>query len=402
MKRLTGGITAPTGFTAAGVRAGIKKKNTDPDLALVVSSTPGPIAGMFTTNEVVAAPVIADRRRLAGGQGRAIVVNSGCANACTGAPGLRDAEEMAALVANALGIPSRQVFVGSTGVIGQRLPMPKIRAAIPELIRRARRTGGRDAARAILTTDTRAKEAAYQDRIGGRVVTVGGMCKGSGMIHPDMATMLAYVSTDAVIGRRVLQTALGDAVEASFNCISVDGDTSTNDTILCLANGCAGNAPIRTGTPDGRRFQRLLEAVCRELARAICWDGEGVTKVMELIVRGCRTERDARLVAKAISTSVLVKTAMFGEDANWGRIMAAAGRAGVRLRPHTVTLQFGDTPIVRGGMTLGARAERRIARIVRQREFTITLDLGQGKASARRWFTDLSFDYVRINASYRS
>jgi glutamate N-acetyltransferase/amino-acid N-acetyltransferase len=253
-----------------------------------------------------------------------------------------------------------------------------------------------------MTTDTKAKEVACSARIAGRTITVGGMAKGSGMIHPDMATMLAYLTTDAVIARRALQTALVQAVSDSFHCISVDGDTSTNDTVLCLANGLAQNAPLRPGTAPFGRFQELLNRACLSLAMQICRDGEGATKLVRIAVTQARTVKAAQRVARAVATSALVKTALFGEDANWGRIMAAAGRAGVPINPDKLRLAFDGVPIVAGGVTLGPSAERRIARVARRKEFTITIALGQGKASAQIWTTDLSYEYVKINASYRS
>lgn len=401
IQRLRGGVTAPAGFLATGVHAGLKKPGLL-DLALVVSEREAAAAGVFTRNRVVAAPVLLDRAHLRGGRGRAILVNSGGANACTGARGLADAREMARLVAAALGLDPRTVYVGSTGVIGRFLPMPRIRRAIPLLVGGLSRRGGRRAAQAIMTTDRRPKEVAVRARIAGRTVTIGGMAKGSGMIHPDMATMLAYLTTDAAIEPRTLQRVLSAAVDRSFNRISVDGDTSTNDTVLCLANGAAGNTLLRNGSPGLARFRHLMEEACRSLAMQICRDGEGVTKVVEIAVTGARTAADARRIARTVGTSCLVKTALFGEDANWGRIMAAVGRAGVRIVPDRITLAFGGIPIFRGGRSLGRAVERKLDAVVRRREFTISIGLGQGAAAASLWTTDLSYDYVRINASYRS
>lgn len=401
MRESTGGITAPLGFLAAGMHVGIKKSPL-PDLALVASVREGPIAGVFTRNRVAAAPVMLDRRRLRRGTGRAILINSGNANACTGARGLADAEELAALTAGLLGTDPRAVFVGSTGVIGQPLPMPCIRRGIPALVKRLRRGGGREAARAILTTDTRTKEVALSARIGGCLVTVGGMAKGSGMIHPDMATMLAYLTTDVAVERRTLQRALVAAVAPSFNCISVDGDTSTNDSVLCLANGMAGNPVVRAGSVSAAAFQRLLDEACRVLAMQVCRDGEGATKLVQVDVVGAQTEAGARLVARTVATSMLVKAALFGEDANWGRIMAAIGRAGVPVDPSRIELWCDGTPIVKAGVGLGRSAERRLGRIMRRREFAVTIDLAQGSGRARLWTTDLSYDYLRLNAAYRS
>ncbi|MBM4125349.1 MAG: bifunctional glutamate N-acetyltransferase/amino-acid acetyltransferase ArgJ [Nitrospira sp.] len=401
LKEIKGGITAPQGFLASGVHAGIKKQAA-PDLALLVSVKEGPIAGVFTTNRVVAAPVVLDRAHLRGKVGRAIIVNSGNANACTGARGLADARETARLLASRLGVATRQVFVGSTGVIGHPLPMARIRAGIPAVVTRLRRGGGSEAARAIMTTDLAVKEVAVTARIAGHRITVGGMAKGSGMIHPDMATMLAYLTTDAAIAQPTLQRALKAAVDPSFNSISVDGDTSTNDTVLCLANGLAGNPLLTAGSRELAAFQELLDHVCHSLALKICRDGEGVTKVVRILVAGARTQAEAKQVAKTIATSSLVKTALFGEDANWGRVMAAIGRSGVPIAPQKLGLAFEGIPIVKQGVGLGPAAERRIDRVVRRKAFTITVDLGQGSQQAWLWTTDLSYDYVKINASYRS
>jgi glutamate N-acetyltransferase / amino-acid N-acetyltransferase len=395
------GITAPQGFLAAGVHCGIKKAGVL-DLALVVSERSGPIAGVFTNNQVVAAPVVLDRLHLRRGVGRAFLINSGNANACTGAQGMAAARKTAELVARRLGSRVDEVFIGSTGVIGRKLPVDRIIKALPELFRQLSRTGGAEAARAILTTDLKPKSVVRRALINGRTVTVGGMAKGSGMIHPDMATMLGYVTTDASITGTALRRALRQAVDASFNCISVDGDTSTNDTVLCLANGMAGNRRIKEGTEAFRRFAQLLRQVCEPLALAICRDGEGVTKVVKIEVAGAGSAIQARAVARTIGTSNLVKTALFGEDANWGRVMAALGRAGVPVNPSKVSLTFGGVPMVRLGVSLGLRAERRIARVFKRKEFTITVGLGEGRHRAELWTTDLSYDYVRINASYRS
>jgi glutamate N-acetyltransferase/amino-acid N-acetyltransferase len=306
------------------------------------------------------------------------------------------------LLARHIGIPSHHVFIGSTGVIGRVLPVDRIVKGIPQLLSQLSDCGGMDAARAIMTTDLRPKSIALQDTIGGRLITIGGMAKGSGMIHPNMATMLAYFTTDASITRSALRQALSLSINESFNCISVDGDTSTNDTVLCLANGMAENRTIKEGTVASRRFLLLLTEACQALALAICRDGEGVTKVVNIEVTGAATVAQARQVAQTIATSNLVKTALFGEDANWGRVMAAIGRAGVPITPSKLSLWFGGVPMVQNGIGLGLVAERRIAKVFRRKEFTIAAGLGQGRHRAHVWTTDLSFDYVRINASYRT
>lgn len=395
------GVTTPQGFQAAGIHCGIKKPGML-DLALVVSTVTGPIAGVFTKNRVAAAPVVLDRLHLSRRRGRAIIVNSGNANACTGVRGLAAAKTMASLVAKSLAVPVNQVFVGSTGVIGRVLPLDRVKAGIPGLLSSLSVQGGDLAAQAILTTDLRPKTTAMRARIGGRLVTIGGMAKGSGMIHPNMATMLAYLTTDAAISPSALQGALKAAVDQSFNCITVDGDTSTNDTVLCLSNGLAGNALIQPGTPDYRRFERLLTDACHTLALAICRDGEGVTKIVKIQVDGAKTTAAAKQVAVTVATSNLVKTALFGEDANWGRVMGAIGRSGVPIEQDKISVHFDKIGMVKRGMGTGLAAERKIAQVFKQKEFTISVNLGQGTARAHMWTTDLSYDYVRINASYRS
>jgi glutamate N-acetyltransferase/amino-acid N-acetyltransferase len=401
MRRKPVGVTAPLGFQAAGIHCGIKKSN-QLDLALCVSDVSGPIAGVFTKNRVAAAPVLLDRHHLQSPRGRAIIVNSGNANACTGEQGLLAAQAMATAVAQRLAVPVQEVFVGSTGVIGRALPIDRITRAVPTLISRLSGQGGRQAAQAILTTDLRPKTVVVQAKIDGRLVTIGGMAKGSGMIHPNMATMLGYLTTDAAIAPAALQRALKSATDRTFNCITVDGDTSTNDTVLCLANGLAKNRTIQPGTRSYRAFERLLTEAAKALALMICRDGEGVTKVVKILVEGATTTAAAKRVAETIATSNLFKTALFGEDANWGRVMAAIGRAGVAIHPDRVVVRFDDIVMVRRGVGTGLDAERKIAKVFKRKEFTVRIHLAQGSADAHMWTTDLSYDYVRINASYRS
>lgn len=401
MKRKPVGVTAPIGFQAAGVHCGIKKSELL-DLALCVSEVSGPIAGVFTKNRVAAAPVILDRHHLRAHQGRAIIVNSGNANACTGGQGLIAAQAMAAVVARRLAIPVEQVFVGSTGVIGRALPVDRITRAVPILISCLSVEGGDQAAQAILTTDLRPKTVAVKATIGGRLITIGGMAKGSGMIHPNMATMLAYLTTDAAITPSALQRALKSATDRSFNCITVDGDTSTNDTVLCLANGLAKNRTIQMGTRSYGIFERGLTEAAQALALMICRDGEGVTKVVKILVQGATTTTAAKRVAATVATSNLFKTALFGEDANWGRVMAAIGRSGVAINSDKVEVRFDNIVMVRRGMGTGLDVEKQIAKVFKRKEFTVAIDLAQGSACAHMWTTDLSYDYVRINASYRS
>lgn len=395
------GITSVQGFLASGIHAGIKKDGR-PDLALITSQSVATAAGCLTRNRFKAAPLLVSREHLKMHQGRAIIVNSGNANACTGKQGYRDARKIARWVATALHIPMHQVFVASTGVIGEPLPMAKIQTAIPNVIASLSSTGGHWAARAIMTTDTFPKEFALTSRIGKTPVTLGGMAKGSGMIHPDLATMLAFICTDAAIESSALQEALRTAVDQSFNRISVDGDTSTNDLVLCLANGLAKNPPIRKGSSTFKIFAQLLTLLCQELARMIVRDGEGATKFVTLQIQEARNESEAFCIAEAIARSVLVKTALFGEDANWGRIMAAIGASGVKVPAEKISLSVNGIPIALGGIAVGKRAEAQAGRKLRQKDITLTVGLGQGKAEVVYYTTDLSEDYVKINAAYRT
>jgi len=400
-RRLNSGITAPKGFLAAGIHSGIKQAE-QLDLALVTSEIPGPIAGVFTKNTIPAAPVILDRHHLKKGVGQAIIINSGNANAFTGTDGLEHARETVHLLAQQLGIPKHSVFIGSTGVIGIPLPMPALKKGIPVLASQLRKIGHQDAAQAIMTTDTRPKTIAIQHTIGGKLVTIGGMAKGSGMIHPDMATMLAYITTDAFIEQKILQKILRIVVDQTFNCISVDGETSTNDTVLCLANGMAGNRTIRPSLSAHTQFQKLLHEVCHYLAMEICRDGEGATKVIEIQVNEATSHKAAQQFAQTLATSPLVKTAVFGADPNWGRIIAALGRAGYPLRPNRIVIAFNNLNIVKDGKGLGPRIERQVQKIMQRPSFTISVSLGMGIGKATKWTTDLTYDYVKINASYRS
>lgn len=407
-----GSVTSPAGFTAVAVPAGLKKEN-QLDLALVYSEQDCACAAVFTTNQVVAAPVIVDRETLAANNTavRAIVANAKNANACTGEPGLTNARETQRLTAVALGIQPDQVLLLSTGVIGVPLPMDKIRAGVEtavEILQRsgaeAQRDGGLEAARAIMTTDTRPKHLAMVVELPGGVVTIGGMAKGAGMIHPNMATMLAVITTDAQIAPEVLQTMLGTTVHHSFNRISVDGDTSTNDTVLLLANGVSGTAVA--DAHSHALFAAALTFVCTELAKMIVQDGEGATKFVEIEVTGAATDADAHTIANTIATSPLVKTAFAGSDPNWGRILAAAGRAGVPFDqnqtglwvsiPEKERLQL----VAQGTPTDYQEADA--AHVFAQPEFEIQLQVGMGMGTAVVWTCDLSHDYVSINADYRT
>jgi len=395
------GLSAVAGVRAAGVTCGLKKDGR-PDLALVVADGPATVAATFTLNRVQAAPIRVSKRHLRGGRFSAVVLNSGNANACTGPQGLRDAEATAAEVARVLRRPAGEVFVASTGVIGRPLDMRAVRAGIRQAAQALTPRGGGRAARAILTTDTTAKEAAVRFAVGRRRVTIAGMAKGSGMIAPHMATMLAVIATDAAVESRFLQRALGEAVAESFNCITVDGDTSTNDMVLCFATGAAGASPLAVGSRASETFRQALRQVCLVLAKMIARDGEGATKLAEVRIQGARSVREARLAAEAVATSPLVKTTLFGEDINWGRIMAALGRSGARFDPDRVELSVDHVPVVHHGVSLGLRAEAAANRRLRRREFTLIATLHAGRAEARLWTTDLSEAYVRINAGYRS
>ncbi len=401
IRTLRGGLTAVTGIRAAGLWAGIKKIR-QPDLALIVSDRPAVAAGLFTRNRFQAPPLILTRRHLRGGRLRAIIVNSGNANACTGAAGLAHAEATARETARLLRCPKQQVAVASTGVIGVPLPVEKIHRALPRLVRGLTAQGGRHAARAIMTTDTVLKEVALEARIGGRAIRVGGIAKGSGMVHPHMATMLAFLATDAVIAPPLLRCALAHAADESFHAITIDGDTSTNDLVLCLATGTAGGPALRPGTTPYRQFCRLLTEACRRLARQMIEDAEGATKVLQITVQDASTSMQARQVAQAVARSLLVKTAFYGQDPNWGRIMAAIGTSGVAVREARVSIAFGPVTVVRRGVSAGPAAERRAAAVLRRRQIPVVIRLHQGRADTTVWSCDLTDNYVRINAHYRS
>ncbi|MGO0123179.1 bifunctional glutamate N-acetyltransferase/amino-acid acetyltransferase ArgJ [Desulfothermobacter acidiphilus] len=394
-----GGVTAARGFLAHGVAARIKKHKKD--LALVLSQEPAVVAGVFTTNRVKAAPVLLTQRRVASRQAQAIVVNSGNANACTGPEGMEDAELMARAVAEALSLPEERVLVSSTGVIGERLPVKKIIKALPELVQGLSREGHAAAAEAIMTTDTTPKEAALEFFLEGYTCRVGGMAKGSGMIHPCMATMLAFITTDVAIAPGLLQQALSEVVEDSFNSITVDGDTSTNDMVLVLANGQAANPPIEEEGLDYLTFKQALYEVCVSLARQIARDGEGATKLIEVRVEGALTVEEARRAARAVAASNLVKAAVFGEDPNWGRILCALGYSGARFEPEQVSLWLGPVQVVAAGRGVAFDEEEARSALASD-PVSIRADLGAGSATATAWGCDLTYDYVRINAHYRT
>jgi glutamate N-acetyltransferase / amino-acid N-acetyltransferase len=396
---IPGGVTAARGFRAAGISAGIKA-NRNPDLALLVSDAPAQAAAVFTTNKATAAPVIVSREHLqrSGGIARAIVVNSGCANACTGEDGLAAARETTAETARLVGCPIEQVLVASTGVIGVSLPMDKIAAGLPSALAALGADQGPQAARAIMTTDPFPKEAAARIAIGGREVAIGGMAKGSGMIEPMMATMLAFVTTDASVPQALLDRALREAVHDTFNAITVDGECSTNDCVMLLANATSG-AVVSDATYGA--FLDGLTAVCRTLALGIVRGGEGATKLVTVSVSGAASSEEARRAAKAIANSPLVKTAIHGGDPNWGRLIAVAGRAGVAFELERAAVRIGSTVLFDRGRPHDERTPE-AAEYLKGTDLTVSVDLGAGSASSTVWTCDLSAEYVRINADYRT
>ena len=401
MKFIEGGVTTPRGYVAAGCHCGIKKSSRAKDLALIFSKRKATVAGTFTTNRVPAASVVYSKQVAEKGFARAIIANSGCANACTGAEGLRNAEEMAKATADKLDVLPDEVIVASTGVIGEQLPIVKVREGIGTLAANLSSEGGADAAQAILTTDTRPKQIAARMQSSSGIVTIGGIAKGAGMIAPNMATMLAFITTDASLSKKPLRLALTEAVSQSFNRISVDGDTSTNDMVVILANGGPGSDVITERSSDFKPFTQALTEVCLRLAHMIVADGEGATKFVEITVKGALNNEQADLVARTIGTSSLVKTALFGQDPNWGRIMAAIGRSGADIDPDRITIFLDNLTLVSEGISAGFPVEQ--ARdILSNKQIKIIVDLGRGKGATRFWTTDLTSEYVKINAEYHT
>jgi glutamate N-acetyltransferase/amino-acid N-acetyltransferase len=372
------------------------------DLALLVSDVPAAVAGLFTRSSVVGAPVEISRARVRRGRARGVVVNSGVSNVAMGARGLRDAAEVARLAARAVGCAPEQMLVASTGVIGRPLPMAKLRRGVALASAALSPDGFEPASRAIMTTDTYPKRALARARVGGRLVTVAGIAKGSGMIEPDMATMLAFLVSDADVAPRYLRAALREAADASFHRVSVDGETSTSDTLVALANGCAGNAPLRgPASPGAGRFEAALGEVARSLARDLARDGEGATKLVTVRVEGAKGPAEAERAARRIANSLLVKTALFGADPNWGRILQTVGAGRVRLRLPRARVDLAGVTVFRHGAAVGpAAAARAAARLRAAREVEIRIDLAAGRSAAWVWTCDLSYDYVRINAEY--
>ena len=405
-EKITGGVSSAEGYKAAAIAAGVKKRNSSKkDVAVVYSQKPALIAGVFTQNKFAAAPVVWSRGVVAGGVAQAVVFNSGNANACTGEQGLQDAARMAAIAALALGIEEKQVAVASTGVIGHTLPMDVLEAGIPQAVAALSKDGGHDAAEAIMTTDTTCKELALVAELGGKKVIFGGMSKGSGMIHPNMATTLSLVTTDAAVTASALKKALHAAMEDSFNMVSVDGDTSTNDTFLVMANGEAQNTLIDENGADYAAFCEALRQICLELAIMIAKDGEGATRLFAVEVRNACDKANAIKAAKAVVSSNLVKAAIFGEDANWGRIICAVGYSGADLIPEKVDMWVescaGSEQMMADGAGL-AFDEDKAKTILKEKEIKILIDLKDGQAQTTAYGCDLTYDYIKINADYRS
>lgn len=396
---IEGGVTAPEGYMAAGMASGIKKKGLD--LAVIFSSQPAAAAGVFTLNQVQAAPVVVSRENLkhSRGRARAVLINSGCANACTGGRGMRDAVLSSQCLASHLEIDPNQVLVASTGVIGSFLPVQKLLKGIAAAVSSLNSQGSSTAAQAIMTTDTREKSFALEGRFGGKTVRIGGMAKGAGMIHPNMATMLSAITTDIRIAPGILNKIVRRVVERTFNCVTVDGDCSTNDTVFVLANGTSQVSVADSASASF--FEQGLETLCSELAKSIARDGEGATKFVEILVKGARNFKSARAVAKSIANSNLVKTALYGEEFNWGRILCAAGYSGVTFSPERFVLTLNGITIFKDGSPVSATLKR-AEKEMKAHDLLIEVDLGGGRHEARVWTCDLSHDYVDINGSYIS
>ena len=407
MKVITGGVTAAKGFEAAGAEAGIKYKNRK-DMAIVYSRKPCVLAGTFTSNVVKAAPVLWDKKVVEESPfGQAVIINAGIANAGTGKEGYSYCDKTAKAAAKALGIPEESVLVASTGVIGMQLPIDRIEDGVAKLakLKEATLAAGTQAAEAIMTTDTRSKQGAVEFEVGSVKVTIGGMCKGSGMIHPNMCTMLAFVTTDAVISKELLMKAVKEDVVDTFNMISVDGDTSTNDTLLVMANGMAENPEIKEGTPEYEEFKAALHYINESLAKMMAGDGEGATALFETKVIGADTKEHARILSKSVICSSLTKAAIYGHDANWGRILCALGYSGVQFDPEKIELFFesksGRIQIYKDGVATDY-SEEEASKILADPEVTVLVDMKMGNETATAWGCDLTYDYVKINADYRS
>ena len=404
MKMIEGGVTAAQGFVAGGIHCGVRKNKSKPDLAMIYSEKPCVAAAVYTQNLVKGAPILVTQKNIADGAAKAVICNSGNANTCN-ADGEEKAQAMCDLTAQALGIAPQDVVVASTGVIGQVLPIEPIAAGIPELVKALSADGSHAAATAIMTTDTIAKEAAAEVEIGGKTVKVGGISKGSGMIHPNMATMLCFVTTDCAISPAMLDKAIHQVTEKTFNMISVDGDTSTNDTFAILANGAAGNPEITAPGPDYDAFAQALEAVCRQLSKLMAGDGEGATKLLICRVDGAMDLAMARTVAKSVICSTLFKAAMFGADANWGRVLCAIGYSGAAVDVNKIDVSFrsakGQVDVCQNGAGIPF-SEEEASQVLSEHEIEILVHLHLGEASAEAYGCDLTYDYVKINGDYRT
>lgn len=400
IKKDTQGVTFAKGFTAAGVKAGIKKSG-NLDVAVIYTKTQAVVAGTFTQNKVAAAPVYVSKEVVATGTAHAIVANAGCSNACTGQQGLDDAHKMAQIAADELGVNADDVIVGSTGVIGVNLPMDKLEAGIKDAVANLSADGSDNAGRAIITTDTHSKSVTCEFELSGKTVRMGAIAKGSGMIRPNMATMLCYITTDIAIDQALLQKAVSGCVEKSFNMISVDGDMSTNDMVIVLANGEANNAKITEENADYQIFFDKLMMLCTELAKQIAADGEGASKFLTINVKGAKSFADAKTVGMAIANSPLVKTAFFGEDPNWGRVICAVGYSGADMVPEKTVVKFGGITIFANG-TGATYDEKALAHVMKEKDIVIDIELNMGQEDATVWSCDLSYEYVKINGEYHT
>lgn len=402
MKKISGGLCAPAGFRAGAAAAGVKKANTTRlDCALIVSDRPASVAGVFTTNRVFAAPVRYCREICARGRARAFLANSGNANACTGESGYEDVLSMAACAGALLDIPADEICVSSTGVIGVPLPLDRLSGGINQCAASLSSEGSAAAARAIMTTDTRPKEMALEIALSGGTVRLGGIAKGAGMIAPNLATMLAFLTTDAALDPPLLRRLLKEAADVSFNCICIDNDMSTNDTLLIMANGASGTPLLKEGTADSRLFAEALQRLCADLARELVLDGEGATKFVTIAVEGAKDTASARQMAATIAKSQLCKTAFYGSDANWGRIVCAAGYSGVVFDPSRTDLYIQGVHVFSNGRPLPEK-DSEVQPLMASPEITVRLCLQEGTASGEYWTSDLSIDYVKINADYRT
>ena len=399
-KNAKAGVTFPQGFKAAGVKAGIKKSG-NLDVAVIYTEKEAAVAGTFTQNAVAAAPVWVSKEVVATGTAHAVVANAGCANACTGETGLKNAHKMAAVAAEALGCQANDVIVASTGVIGVNLPMEKMEPGIRQAVSELSVDGSVNAGNAIITTDTYSKSGAIEVGLGGKKVRFGVIAKGSGMIQPNMATMLCFITTDAAIDAKLLQQALSEIVEVSFNMISVDGDMSTNDMVVVLANGAAGNAKITEKNADYEVFYNTLKDMCQGLSRKIASDGEGATKFLTVNVKGTKSFADAKTIAMSVAKSPLVKTAFFGEDPNWGRVICAVGYAGILMEPEKTVVKFGGIPVYANGLGVDFDEEK-LRGIMAEHDIVIDIDMGLGDAEATVWTCDFSYEYVKINGEYHT